>query len=163
MPMSVRKPPYISSGMRTAPAISATRSTMPLRRRDLFKDVEGLNKAGSIREIIMTTVQLVTAIVVFIIAVILAVLSYRSFKNRGFLLNNAYIYASKKERETMNKKPHYRQSAIVFLLLSLVFIVIGLAVIIQNDKIYLLEIPLVLAAIIYAIVSSVLISRKEKK
>ena len=111
----------------------------------------------------MTTVQLVTAIVVFIIAVMLAVLSYRSFKNRGFLLNNAYIYASKKERETMNKKPHYRQSAIVFLLLSLVFIVIGLAVIIQNDKIYLLEIPLVLAAVIYAIVSSVHISRKKKK
>ncbi|EFF68226.1 hypothetical protein BUTYVIB_01494 [Eshraghiella crossota DSM 2876] len=30
------------------------------------------------------------------------------------MFNNAYIFASKQERETMNKKPHYKQSGICF-------------------------------------------------
>lgn len=42
------------------------------------------------------------------------VLSYRQFNEKGFLFNNAYIFASKQERETMNKKPHYKQSGICF-------------------------------------------------
>jgi hypothetical protein len=46
----------------------------------------------------MTTAEWITASVVFIIAAILAVVSIRSFLNKGFLFNNAYIYASKEER-----------------------------------------------------------------
>ena len=110
----------------------------------------------------MTIEERVFAIVVFIIAVALAVISYRSFKNRGFLINNAYIYASKEEREIMDKKPHYKQSAIVFLLLSIIFIVIGLSIVIQDSRLNLIEIPLVLGTLVYAIVSSIQISRNEK-
>ena len=62
----------------------------------------------------MTTAELIIAIVMFVIAGILILLSIRSFLERGFVLNNAYIYASKKERDSMNKKPYYRQTAIVF-------------------------------------------------
>ena len=46
----------------------------------------------------MTTAEWITASLVFIIAAILAVVSIRSFQNKGFLFNNAYIYASKEER-----------------------------------------------------------------
>ena len=56
----------------------------------------------------MTTAEWITASLVFIIAAILAVVSIRSFQNKGFLFNNAYIYASKKERGKMDKKPYYR-------------------------------------------------------
>ena len=45
----------------------------------------------------MTTAEWITASVVFIIAAILAVVSIRSFLNKGFLFNNAYIYASKED------------------------------------------------------------------
>ena len=62
----------------------------------------------------MTSAEWITASLVFIIAAILAVVSIRSFQNKGFLFNNAYIYASKEERGKMDKKPYYRQSAIVF-------------------------------------------------
>ena len=102
----------------------------------------------------MTTLELLFAILVFIIAVILFVMSIRSFKNRGFLLNNAYLYASKEERDKMDKKPYYRQTAIVFLLLCFVFIIIGVSIVLYNSKINLLEIPFIAGAIIYAIVSS---------
>lgn len=65
----------------------------------------------------MTAVEVVFAIVFFAIAGLLLFLGIRSFMERGFLLNNAYIYATKEERKTMNKKKYYRQSAVVFCLL----------------------------------------------
>ena len=108
----------------------------------------------------MTSAELFAVILVFIIAGIMAILSFRSFKERGFLLNNAYIYATEEERKTMNKKPHYRQSAIVFCLISIVFIIIGLSIVSHNYRLELLEIPLIAGTIIYAIVSSVKIKKK---
>ena len=108
----------------------------------------------------MTSAELFAVILVFIIAGIMAILSFRSFKERGFLLNNAYIYASEEERKTMDKKPHYRQSTIVFCLISIVFIIIGLSIVSHNYRLELLEIPLVAGTIIYAVVSSVKINKK---
>lgn len=57
----------------------------------------------------MTTGEITTSIIVFSIAVILFIFSIMSFLERGFLLNNAYLYASREERKTMNKKPYYKQ------------------------------------------------------
>ena len=78
------------------------------------------------------------------------------------MLNNAYIYASKEERETMDKRPYYRQSAIVFSVLCVAFLVIGLALILKNDKLFLLEIPLFAGVIVYAIISTIMINRKKR-
>ena len=62
----------------------------------------------------MTIGELVIVIIVFGLAVLMAVLAIVHFLQKGFLLNNAYLYASKEERKTMNKKPYYLQSAISF-------------------------------------------------
>lgn len=110
----------------------------------------------------MTTGELIALIIVFSIAGVLLYFGIRSFLERGLLLNNAFLYASEKERKTMDKKPYYRQSAIVFCILSVVFIVIGLSLVLQNDKIFLLEIPLIVGVIIYAIVSTVQINKRAK-
>ena len=111
----------------------------------------------------MTTGELITLIIVLFLTGVLLLLSIRSFLQRGLLLNNAYLYASKEERETMNKKPYYKQSAIVFCILSVVFLVIGLSIVVHEDKILLLEIPLTLGAITYAIVSTVQINKQKEK
>jgi hypothetical protein len=111
----------------------------------------------------MTTGEWITVIIVFSFAGVLLLLSIRSFFEKGFLLNNAYLYASKEERKTMNKKPYYIQSAIVFCILSAVFIVIGISLILHNDQLFLFEIPLVAGVIIYAIVSTVLINKRIKE
>ena len=58
--------------------------------------------------------EIITASILFGISFFAFVMSVRSFAEKGFLFNNAYIYATKQEREKINKKPHYRQSAIVF-------------------------------------------------
>lgn len=108
----------------------------------------------------MTTVEIVMAVVMFAIAGLWLFLGIRSFMERGFLLNNAYIYATKEERKTMDKKPYYRQSAIVFCLLSVLFVIIGLSVLFQNDTIMLLVIPF--AVVLYAVVSSILHHKRTK-
>ena len=102
----------------------------------------------------------IAAIVLFALAGVLLVLAILHFLERGFLLNNAYIYATKEQRKTMDKSPHYRQSAIVFTLLSAAFGVQGVAVLLENSRLGLLWIPLLTAALVYGIVSS---ARSGKK
>ena len=111
----------------------------------------------------MSTAELVVAIIAFVLAGISAFISARQFTEKGFLFNNAYIWAPKEERARMEKKPHYRQSAIVFSLLSAVFLVLGISIILQNWKIQLLEIPLIIGVLVYAIVSSIRIEKDKKR
>ena len=111
----------------------------------------------------MTTAEWIIAAVMFAAAGVLLFFSIRSFFNRGFVLHNAYIYATEEERKTMNKKPYYRQTAIVFCLLSAVFIILGSAVVLQNYEIEYLQIPVTAILILYAVLSTKRIRRQEKK
>ena len=111
----------------------------------------------------MTITEWICAVLAFAVAAGLIFLSIRSFQNRGKLLNNAYFYASDAERKTMDKKPYYRQTAVIFLILSAIFIIIGVSVILRNSRINLLELPLILAAVIYAIISTVQLGSQNKK
>ena len=86
-------------------------------------------------------------------------MSIRSFMEKGFLLNNAYIYAMKEDREKMNKKPYYRQSAIVFLLIALIFLLNGLSMLLKTDWIFYIAIAVMIITLIYAIVSSITIEK----
>lgn len=69
----------------------------------------------------MQTMEIITLVALFLVALGALILSYFQFKEKGILLNNAYIYATKEERRTMNKKPYYRQSAIVFFQIGIIF------------------------------------------
>ena len=111
----------------------------------------------------MSAGEYIVAIILFGLSGCLMVLGIRHYMGKGFLMNNAYLYASKEQRETMNKKPYYRQSAIIFGILSVVFIVIGLSLVLQDDRILLFEILLISGAIVYAVVSSVQIGKQETK
>ena len=107
--------------------------------------------------------EIVAASILFAVSVFLFFVSVRSFMEKGFLFNNAYIYASKQEREKMNKKPYYRQSAIVFLLLGLVFLLNALAVLLKVNWIFYIGVAVVAITLIYAIVSSIIIEKTNKQ
>lgn len=111
----------------------------------------------------MTIAELVVAIICFLIAGGCAFLSARQFAEKGFLFNNAFIYATREARAKMDKKPYYRQSAIVFLLLSAVFVILGLSVLLQNRKLQLLELPLLIGVLVYAIISTIRIEGRKKE
>ncbi|MBR4953622.1 MAG: DUF3784 domain-containing protein [Oscillospiraceae bacterium] len=97
----------------------------------------------------------------FGVAILNLILSIRSFNEKGFLLNNAYLYASKQERERMNKRPYYRQSAVTFMLLGIVFALIGFDIIFNVDWLYYIAIIIILIAVIYAILSSISIEKRK--
>jgi len=107
--------------------------------------------------------EIVAASILFTVSIFLFFMSVRSFMEKGFLFNNAYIYASKQEREKMNKKPHYRQSAIVFLLLGLIFLLNALAVLLKVNWIFYIGVAVVAITLIYAIVSSITIEKTNKQ
>ena len=118
-------------------------------------------KKLDVKENDMTTAELISMIISFVLAGICAFISICQFAEKGFLFNNAYIWKSKDERERMDKKMYYRQSAIVFCLLSAVFLVVGISSAILN--IILLEIPLIICTLVYAIVSSMRIEKHRKQ
>ncbi len=99
--------------------------------------------------------NLITAIIVTLLAIGCCVISILQFREKGILFNNEYIFASKQEREKMDKKPHYRQSGVVFAFLAIIFLC--LAVEIMTKTGWLLNLIWILSAlvIIYAIVSSI--------
>ena len=107
--------------------------------------------------------EIIIASILFAVSVFLFFMSVRSFMEKGFLFNNAYIFASKQEREKMNKKPYYRQSAIVFLLLGIVFLLLALAVLLEVYWIYFVGVSVVIITLIYAIVSSITIEKNKKQ
>ena len=107
--------------------------------------------------------EIIIASILFAVSVFLFFMSVRSFMEKGFLFNNAYIYASNQEREKMNKKPYYRQSAIVFLLFGIVFLLLALAVLLEAYWLFFVGVAVVIITIIYAIVSSITIEKNNKQ
>ena len=107
--------------------------------------------------------EIIVAIVLLLIAAAAFVMSFRSYQEKGFLLNNAYLYASKKEREAMDKAPYYRQSAVVFALIGLIFLLNGLSLLFEAQWLGYLAGGVVVIALIYAVVSSIAIEKRQKR
>ena len=103
------------------------------------------------------------AVILFILSAVLFFLGIRSFRERGFLLNNAFLYASKKQRETMDKKPYYRQTAVVFFLLGAVFLLNGLAVLWNVPALSYAATAVVVIAVIYAAASGIVIEKRKRQ
>lgn len=99
--------------------------------------------------------ELIWAVISGVLALVCLIISIMQFKEKGFLFNNAYIWASKQERETMDKKPHYRQSGIAFALCSALFFGMALACILLTGWLWLIVGALAIVVLIYAIASSV--------
>ena len=96
----------------------------------------------------------VMTIIFGILSVILFTISLLKKKEKGFLINNAYIYASKEEREKMNKKPYYRQSGIVFMFLGIISLLNAFNAELKTIGLFIAILVIVVITIVYAIVST---------
>ena len=99
--------------------------------------------------------NIAVGIVVLLLSMACAVISVFQFRRKGFLFNNAYLYAGKREKEKMNKAPHYRQSGVVFAFLSALFLCIAAECILKTSGLGWISSALTVGVLIYAIVSSV--------
>ena len=106
--------------------------------------------------------KIITAIILGLISLLCLIFGIRQFMGIGFLLNNAYIYASKEGREKMDTKPYYRQSGIVLCLISLIFTINALDVILQTNWLIFCVLGVVICSIAYAIISTLKILKKDK-
>ena len=106
--------------------------------------------------------NIVGVIILVIVAIVCFIFSYLQFKEKGFLFNNAYINASKWKRETMDKKPYYKQSGIVFSMIGIIFLIDVAEMIFEIGWLFYLVIVVAIIAIAYAIISSVAIERRKK-
>ena len=99
--------------------------------------------------------NIIGAVIFGAIAISCFIIAGLQFAEKGFLFNNAYIHASKQERESMNKKPYYKQSGIVFLIIGIIFVVNAVDIIVQTNWLIYVVLGLVVVACIYAITSSI--------
>lgn len=99
-------------------------------------------------------------IIFFIASIVSFVVSYRSFKEKGYCINNVYIYASKKEREIMNKSPIYKQREVVFLAIGINFLSVALSYYTKSPIFDFIVGIMIVFLIIYAIISSIYINKK---
>ena len=106
--------------------------------------------------------EIITAIILLLISAAAFIMSIRSFQQKGFLFNNAYIYASKAEREAMDKAPHYRQSGVVFLLIGLIFLLNGMNVLLHIRWINFVMAAIIAITLVYAVTSSIAIEKQKK-
>ncbi len=105
---------------------------------------------------------MIITIIMFAIAAVWLILSIRSFKQKGFLLNNAYLFATKEERKSITWKPYYIQSGVAFLGVAVVFVLIALTAIYEIGIFSKIAIVVAVAMVVYAIVSAVVIEKNIK-
>ena len=107
--------------------------------------------------------DIIAASTLLAVSLFMFILSIRSFLEKGFLFNNAYIYASTKERETMNKTPYYRQTAVIFSLIGIVFLLLSFAMLFDASWITYIAGAVIIILLIYAIASSIAIEKGKKQ
>ncbi len=110
----------------------------------------------------MSTVRLVSSIVLFCLSAGALVISVLQFCEKGFLWNNAYIYATEEERKKLDRRPYYRQSAVVFLFIAAIFCADGFACLLSSTALLYVSYPLIIGAIVYAIISYNKINKSRK-
>ena len=103
------------------------------------------------------------AIFFLILSLAMFVLALFQLLEKGFLFNNAYIYATARERSTMNKKPYYRQSAIAFGLLGVMCLIMAGASFIGSGWLWAAGFAMAIGTVFYAIASSIRIEQKQSK
>ena len=106
--------------------------------------------------------NIIGMIILGLLTILCFVFSYLQFHEKGFLMNNACIYASKKEREIMDKRPHYKQSGVIFLLLGIIWLINAADMVLQTGWLFYVFIIVAVITVIYAIISSIFIEKRKK-
>jgi hypothetical protein len=109
----------------------------------------------------MSTSEIIALSIILLLSAVSFVIAYFQFKEMGFLFNNSYLYASKEERNKMNKKPYYRQSAIAFSAIGIIFVMNATAIFTGWDWLFPIVTAFAIFVIVYAIVSSIIIEKRK--
>lgn len=113
----------------------------------------------------MSSAQMIIGIILLALGIGAFIISYLQFKEKGYLFNNAYIWASQEERKQMDenkacRKPYYRQSGFAFMFIGFIFFTYASYIAADWIWLYVTFWVFVLIAVVYAVVSSI---QKERR
>ena len=106
--------------------------------------------------------NIILSIILGVMSVASFIVGYLQFSEKMTLLNNAYIYSSKTEREEMDKKPYYKQSGTIFCMVGVIFLINAIEMIMQTNWLLYLVLFMTAAMAIYAICSMAAINKNKK-
>lgn len=95
-------------------------------------------------------------------AIVCLVLAILQLTERGAPLNNSYLFAPKEKKSEMDKSPYFKQSGIIFSLLTVILILITAASVFQAVFLSYIAMGFGGATVIYALVSTFLIEKISK-
>jgi len=107
--------------------------------------------------------EIVIALLFAAAAAFTALFGIRQLACKGYCFNNAYIYASKEERETKDFTPYYKQSGRIFLMISGMTVLDGLFILFSQRWFMIAELLMMTVMIVYAVRSSVKIAKENKE
>lgn len=115
----------------------------------------------------MMTAQMIIGIVCLALAIGAFTISYFQLQEKGFLFNNAYLWASPEDRRRMDeqkdsKRPYYRQSGFTFLLIGILFLIDAVYVMTGWLWMGIAFWAVFAITVVYAVVSSIKIERRKK-
>lgn len=104
--------------------------------------------------------QIICGIIFLLLAIGAFVISHFQFKEKGYLFNNAYFWASQAERRRMDeekasKRPYYRQSGFAFMLIGIICLIFSVYIATDWIWMYVVVWISVIIAVAYAVVSSI--------
>ncbi len=107
--------------------------------------------------------EIAITVVLLVFAVACGIVAAFQFLQKGFLFNNAYLYVGDEQRKTMDKKPYYRQSGIVFCGISLYFLLDALYFLLKKQVLFYVALGAIALTVLYAVFSAFRINRLSKK
>lgn len=112
----------------------------------------------------MRTSQIIACVIYLLLSAGAFLISCRQFQEKGFLVNNGWLWAKREERQRMSgeyKRLLYRQSGVVFLLLGLSFLTLAVIPVTDWTWLFFVLIFLLLIVIAYAVALSIKIERHK--
>ncbi len=106
--------------------------------------------------------MIILAVILIIISAMLLIAAVFSFKNKGFLFNNSYIFATEEERKKMDKRPYYKQTGIVLVFIAAIMLLNAVQVLTGIKRLFYISMVVASVMVIYAVISSVKIEKNKK-
>lgn len=108
------------------------------------------------------------AAIIFGVSALFTLAGVRQLREKGYLFNNAWIWASASQRKAMDESPdvksqYYRQSGTVLLTLAVGWMFIGLYVLLENSSMMIISTSCMTSAAVYAVASTSRIEKNEKR
>jgi hypothetical protein len=103
----------------------------------------------------MLPIQIKAAIITALITIAMFAYVSLTVREKGPILSNTYIFASKEQRKSMNVKTEYKLVSIIFSLLGTGFLLITINIITSEALLFYAAAAMFLSSVVYAVIDSV--------